>query len=63
VDDFGVKYVGKQHSQNLIDSLETYYTVSKDWNGGLYCGIILKWDYENKGPIHAWLYQGCPKQI
>jgi hypothetical protein len=24
------------------------YTVSKDWTGGLYCGIILKWDYENK---------------
>jgi hypothetical protein len=48
VDDFGVQYVGKEHSQQLIDALETYYTISKDWNGGLYCGITLKWDYENK---------------
>jgi hypothetical protein len=28
--------------------LETDYTVSKDWTGGLYCGITLKWDNENK---------------
>jgi hypothetical protein len=49
VDDFGVQYyVGKEHAQHLIDALETYYTVSKDWTGGLYCGITLKWDYSNK---------------
>jgi hypothetical protein len=48
VDDFGVKYVGKEHAQHLIDALETNYTVSKDWLGGLYCGITLKWDYSNK---------------
>jgi hypothetical protein len=48
VDDFGVEYVGKEHAQHLIDALETDYTVSKDWTGGLYCGIILKGDYENK---------------
>jgi hypothetical protein len=46
--DFGVKYVGKEHAQYLIDALETDYTVSKDWTGGLYCGITLKWDYENR---------------
>jgi hypothetical protein len=48
VDDFGVKYVGKEHAQHMIDALETNYTVSKDWTGGLYCGITLKWDYSNK---------------
>jgi hypothetical protein len=48
VDDFGVQYVGKEHAQHLIDALETDYTVSKDWTGGLYCGITLKWDYMNK---------------
>jgi hypothetical protein len=40
--------VGKEHAQHLIDALETDYTVSKDWSGGLYCGITLKWDYSNK---------------
>jgi hypothetical protein len=48
VDDFGVQYVGKEHAQHLIDALETNYTVSKDWTGGLYCGITLKWDYSKK---------------
>jgi hypothetical protein len=48
VDAFGVQYVGKEHAQNLIDSLKTDYTVSKDWTGGIYCGIPLKWDYEIK---------------
>jgi hypothetical protein len=48
VDDFGVQYVGKEHAQHHIDALETDYTVSKDWTGGLYCCITLKWDYENK---------------
>jgi hypothetical protein len=48
VDNFGVQYVGKEHAQHLIDALETDYTVSKDWTGGLYCGITLKWNYSNK---------------
>jgi hypothetical protein len=48
VDDFGVQYVGKEHAQHLIDALETDYTVSKDWIGGLYCGITLQWKYMNK---------------
>jgi hypothetical protein len=48
VDDFGVQYVGKEHAQNLIDALETDQIVSKDWTGGLYCGITLKWDYSNR---------------
>jgi hypothetical protein len=48
VDDFGVQYAGKEHAQHLIDALETDYTVSKDCTGGLYCGITLKWYYENK---------------
>jgi hypothetical protein len=48
VDDFGVQYVGKEHAQHLIDALETDYTVSKYWTGEVYCGITLKWYYENK---------------
>jgi hypothetical protein len=55
VDDFGVQYVGKEHAQHLINALEKDYKVSKDWSGGLYCGITMKWD--------AWVYKGCPSQI
>jgi hypothetical protein len=51
--EFGVKYTGKDHAQHIIDALETDYKSSKDWTGGLYCGITLKWDYEKK---HVHLY-------
>jgi hypothetical protein len=48
VDYFGIQYVGRENAQHLIDALEQDYTVSKYWTGGLYCGITLKWDYENR---------------
>jgi hypothetical protein len=48
MDDVGVQYVGKEHAQHLIGALETYYTVSKDWSGGMYCGITLTWNYSNR---------------
>jgi hypothetical protein len=47
VDDFGIKYVGKQHANHLIKAIEQNYKFSKDWAGQLYCGITLKWDYTN----------------
>jgi hypothetical protein len=45
VDDFGIKYVGNEHAQHLITTLEKYYTVATDWTGSLYCGIQLDWNY------------------
>ena len=48
VDDFGVKYVGKEHAEHLIDSIKkTYSKLTKDWTGNLYFGITLKWDNIN----------------
>ena len=48
VDDFGIKYVGDEHARHLIDTLAKYYTVETDWTGGLYCGITLDWNYEQR---------------
>ena len=45
VDDFGVKYTSKEDAQHLINALKQTYEISEDWNGELYCGITLKWDY------------------
>ena len=50
VDDFGVKYLGKEHYLHLKAALESKYKVSTDWEGKLYIGIALKWDYE-KGTV------------
>jgi hypothetical protein len=47
VDDFGVKYVGKEHADHLINCLkEETYKITEDWIGDLYCGILLHWDYK-----------------
>jgi hypothetical protein len=46
VDDFGIKCVGKEHANHLLDALKESYEVTEDWEGKLYCGITLKWDYK-----------------
>ena len=46
VDDFGIKFVGKQHADHLLSALKIHYKdVSVNWDGDLYCGITLKWNY------------------
>jgi hypothetical protein len=46
IDDFGIKYVGKEHVDHLIASIKsTYKKLTEDWMGSLYCGIMLEWDY------------------
>jgi hypothetical protein len=48
VEDFGIKYIGKEHVDYLVNALKHDYKVTEDWTGGLYCGIELDWDYKNK---------------
>ena len=46
VDNFGIKYVGKEHADHLLSALTNYYKIGNDWKGELYCGIESRWDYE-----------------
>lgn len=48
VDDFGVKYVGKEHAQHLIAALQTHYNIAIDWEGRTFCGITLNWNYKER---------------
>ena len=61
VDDFGVKYVGREHAEHLLNVLKKDYVASEDWEGEKYAGIDLDWDYEKpmRPPIHAGLLQRC----
>jgi hypothetical protein len=47
VDNFGVKYIKKEHVMHLIKTLKEYYKVEEDWEGRRYLGITLDWDYKN----------------
>jgi hypothetical protein len=48
VDDFGVKYVGREHAGYLMTCIRKHYNISSDWNGTAYCGLMLDWDYKNR---------------
>ena len=57
VDDFGVKYVGKEHAVHLIKAIKKDqlipgdgYEVEVDWVGDLFCGITLDWHYGTGDP-------------
>ena len=48
VDDFGIKYMGRKHSEQFLAALHTQYEVTTNWTGSTYLGITLKWDYTNR---------------
>jgi hypothetical protein len=47
VDDFGVKYVGREHDEHVMECIKNY-NMSSDWKGSTYCGLTLEWDYKNR---------------
>ena len=48
VDYFGIKYIGQENAQHLIDVLKDFYEVEIYWKGKLYCGISLDFHYNAK---------------
>ena len=49
VDDFGVKYVGRDHAEHLQKAItDSGYRIKSDWTGGKYIGITLDWEYDRR---------------
>jgi hypothetical protein len=48
VDDFGVKYVGEEHAEHLLKTVQKYYKCLFEVEGERYCGLTIKWDYNGK---------------
>jgi len=46
VDNFGVKYVGRENAEHLMASLRKIYSITADWTGSKHIGLTLKWDYK-----------------
>ncbi len=61
VDDFWVKYVGREHVNHLIKCIKEKYELTEDWTGNLYCGIKLLWDYNVR--ILDISMPGCIKKL
>ena len=48
VDDFGIKYHSHANAEHLIAAIKDGYECTVDWDGALYCGISLEWDYTKR---------------
>ena len=48
VDDFGIKYCGREHADHLLAVLREHYEVTVDDNGSKYIGLTLDWDYATR---------------
>ena len=53
VDNFGIKYVGREHTEHLASVLSEHYKCSHDWYGQRYLGMTIDWDYEYPTIIHG----------
>ena len=45
VEDFGIKYIGKEHALHLLNTLDMDYEITTDWEGTKFSGINLAWNY------------------
>ena len=54
VNNFGVKYVGKEHIDHLMTVFQEHYQVKANGTGNRYIGIYMAWDY-NKGQGHLYM--------
>jgi hypothetical protein len=71
VDDFAVKYVGKQHAEHLRNALLRTYELKTDWTATVYSGMTLKLDYKNRtcdismpgyvSNVHSKFHHDAPK--
>jgi hypothetical protein len=44
VDDFGVKYHGKENAEHLLTALKDLYRIECDWEGKKYIGIAIDYN-------------------
>ena len=48
MDEFGIKYVGKEHALHLLKTLKLNCEITIDWEGGEIARIDLAWDYKSR---------------
>ena len=54
LDDFGLKCLKKQGTQEFLNHLETTYKDTVDWSGRNLCALKFDWDY-NKGHVDRYM--------
>jgi hypothetical protein len=62
VDDFAIKYVGREHAEHLAFILSKHYKCSHDWDGQRYLGMTINWDYTGQA-VHASMLDYVPEAL
>jgi hypothetical protein len=62
VNDFGIKYVGKEHANHLAKILNKHYVCSSDWTGTRYIGMNMDWDYTQR-QVHVSMLDYIPEAL
>ena len=58
VDNFRVMYFSEVDASHLINTLQTYYNITIDKTGSNFCGLHLKWNYQQH-----WVNISMPKYV
>ncbi len=62
MDDFGIKYVGREHAEHLTSILSKHYKCSHDWDGQWYLSMKIDWDYTGQA-VHISMLDYVPKAL
>jgi hypothetical protein len=62
IDDFGIKYVGREHIEHLSGILNEHYKYSQDWDGAHYLGMNINCNYINKN-VHVSMLDCVPEAL
>ena len=62
VENFGVKYVGKEHADHLIKRIKENYDITEDWEGKRYLGLNFDWNYDTRS-VHLSMPDYIPEAL
>jgi hypothetical protein len=62
VNDFGIKYVGREHANHLVKILNEHYKCFIDWDENQYIGMNMDWDYDGC-KVHVSMLDYIPEAL
>ncbi len=62
VDDFSMKYAGREHAEHLLQVLNMHYKCLQHWDGKKYLGMDIDWDYKQM-KIHVLMLEYVPEAL
>jgi hypothetical protein len=62
VNEFGIKYIGREHTNHLTKIVKEHYKCSIDWDRKSYLGMNMDWDYNGR-KVNVSMLDYLPKAL